>query len=100
MMTASDHFLSPTLIEKENISQLVFPKEEVQLSKEERSLLRKKLKDAMILGNIHHNKIAIVFEDEEGLKEVRTTIWAAGLKFVVLKKGVSIPVHRIHSITI
>lgn len=49
----------------------------------------------MVLGNIHHQKIRIVFQDDEGVKEVRTTIWAADDRFIVLKKGVSIPVDRV-----
>lgn len=53
----------------------------------------------MVLGNIHHRKIRIVFQDEEGIKEVRTTIWAADDRFIVLKKGVSIPVDRVVEIT-
>ena len=32
----------------------------------------------------------IIFEDDEGTKEVRTTIWAVGDKNIVLKKGVTI----------
>ncbi|MFT6843242.1 MAG: hypothetical protein ACJASR_002017 [Psychroserpens sp.] len=92
--------LAPTLIEKETIPSLSFPKEPIIRSKDERSLLRKKINDSSVLGNIHHNKIKIVFEDSEGLKEVRTTIWAAGEDFIVLKKGISIPVHRIIDITL
>ena len=91
---------APTLIEKETIPSLSFPKEPIIRSKDERSLLRKKISDSSVLGNIHHNKIKIVFEDSEGLKEVRTTIWAAGEDFIVLKKGVSIPVHRVVEITL
>jgi hypothetical protein len=91
---------APTLIEKETIPSLTFPKEPIIRSKDERSLLRKKISDSSVLGNIHHNKIKIVFEDSEGLKEVRTTIWAAGEDFIVLKKGISIPVHRIIDITL
>ncbi|MFT5600199.1 MAG: hypothetical protein ACI9N1_000433 [Flavobacteriales bacterium] len=91
---------APTLIEKETIPSLSFPKEPIIRSKDERSLLRKKISDSSVLGNIHHNKIKIVFEDSEGLKEVRTTIWAAGEDFIVLKKGVSIPVHRVVDITL
>jgi uncharacterized protein (UPF0248 family) len=86
---------TPKLIDKEEIGNLVFPPDSIHRTKDERSILNKKLRDAMVLGNIHHSKIRIVFEDAEGLKEVRTTVWAAGDEFIVLKKGVSIPVRRI-----
>jgi uncharacterized protein (UPF0248 family) len=88
------------LIDKEEISSLSFPPESIHRTKDERSILNKKLRDAMVLGNIHHSKIKIVFHDSEGLKEVRTTVWAAGDEFIVLKKGVSIPVRRIVDIQI
>ena len=91
---------TPTLIEKEEIPNLSFPKVVVERTKGEKSILRKKLRDAMVLGNIHHQKISIVFEDSEGVKEVRTTIWAADDQFIVLKKGVSIPVDRVLQISL
>ena len=49
----------------------------------------------MMLGNVHRTKMRIQFKDEEGLKEVRTTIWAVGDRNIVLKKGVLIPINRI-----
>ena len=49
----------------------------------------------MILGNVHRTKMRIIFEDIEGVKEVQTTIWAVGDKNIVLKKGVTIPIHRL-----
>jgi uncharacterized protein (UPF0248 family) len=98
MNTAST--MAHTLIEKEQSPSLIFPKEPISRSKDELSILRKKLRDSMVLGNIHHQKIKIVFQDSEGLKEVRTTIWAADERFIVLKKGVSIPVDRVVQLTL
>lgn len=90
--------IKPKLVEKEQIESLVFPQEEIKRTKEEKEALIRKLNDAMTLGNLHHSKIKIIFEDSEGLKEVDTTIWAAGEDFITLKKGVSIPVKRIVSV--
>ena len=92
--------VAPTLVQKEDIPKLIFPKEPIVRSKDESSILRKKLRDSMVLGNIHHQKIKIVFHDSEGLKEVRTTIWAADERFIVLKKGVAIPVDRVVELTL
>ena len=83
------------LIEKESIPELNFPSKPLNKSKEQLILLKKKLKRSMILGNVHRTKMRIIFEDEEGVKEVQTTIWAAGDKNIVLKKGVTIPIHRL-----
>jgi len=86
----------PVLIEKELIPTLSFkPKVTDERSTETMKLFRKRLKQSQILGNIHHSKVKIIFEDSEGLKEVRTTIWSADDEFIVLKKGIFIPLNRV-----
>lgn len=92
--------LNPELIEKESISNLHFPSEALEKTKDEHKILRMKLQKAQTLGNIHHNKIKIWFKDDVGLKEVRTTVWALGEDNIVLKKGVFIPIHRIVDVQI
>lgn len=92
--------INPTLIEKEEIPSLHFPTESIAKTKDEEKILKMKLQNAQILGNIHHNKIKIWFKDEDGIKEVRTTVWAVGEDNIVLKKGVFIPIHRILDIQI
>jgi uncharacterized protein (UPF0248 family) len=88
-------------IEKEEVENLSFPTKPIKLrTKEEQLVLIEKLKKAEQLGNTYHNKIEIVFQDEEGLKEVNTTIWAVGEDHILLKKGVFIPVNRIVSIVL
>jgi hypothetical protein len=91
-MTAT---LKPTIIEKEIIPNLLFPSKPIDRSKDEMKKLVLKLKRSMILGNIDRTKMRIIFEDNEGIKEVRTTIWAVGDKNIVLKKGVTIPINRL-----
>ena len=90
--------LSPTLIEKEAISELIFPKSAISKTSDELKVLKHHLRRAMILGNLHRTKIKIVFEDDKSLKEVRTTVWAVGDKNIVLKQGTIIPINRIVSI--
>jgi uncharacterized protein (UPF0248 family) len=53
---------------------------------------------AMLLGNNHKHKVKIVFEDDECVKEVETTVWGFTDKRVLLKRGLVIPIHRIHEI--
>ena len=86
---------TPTIVEKEMISSLKFPSEDVERSKDQTKILFHKLSRSMVLGNIHRTKMKIIFEDSEGRKEVRTTIWAVGDKNIVLKKGVIIPINRV-----
>ncbi len=84
-----------TLVQKEEIENLVFPAESIERTEQQTKDLNNKLQDAMTLGNLHHTKIKIIFKDSEGLKEVETTVWVASEKFISLKAGVSIPVRRI-----
>ena len=85
----------PQIIEKENIPSLFFPSNSVERTKEDLKILVRKLRRSMMLGNVHRTKMRIQFEDEDGLKEVRTTIWAVGDRNIVLKKGVLIPINRV-----
>ena len=87
-------------VEKEIIVELQFPKTEVITDDAGKKLRLKDLSDATILGNIEHNKVKIIFEDDKGVKYTETTIWAAVDKNIVLKSGITIPLHRIHRIII
>ena len=44
--------------------------------------------------------LEIIFQDEEGLKSVFTTIWALGKEHILFKKGVFIPIQKIVSLAI
>ncbi|MFI5204959.1 MAG: hypothetical protein ACHQF2_10725 [Flavobacteriales bacterium] len=84
-----------TTIPKEDVAGLRFPSDDVissDLAKKERMT---KLFLATKLGNLEHGKIRIYFTDENGPKVVETTIWATGDKSVILKRGMTIPIHRI-----
>jgi hypothetical protein len=85
----------PQIIEKESIPSLFFPSSSVDRTKEDLKVLVRKLRRSMMLGNVYRTKMRIQFEDEDGLKEVRTTIWAVGDRNIVLKKGVLIPINRV-----
>ena len=85
------------LIQKEEISKLSF-KENSKVSQHPE--LVKQIEQATILGNAHHTKVAIYFQDDVNVKKVETTIWAAGSKFICLKGGVWIPISRIIEIKI
>lgn len=85
----------PVLIPKEQVANLKFPPGEVLTSADEKSRRRTELDRALVLGNIDHNKVKIVFQDTEGLKEVETTIWAVTAERVILKSGMVIPIRSI-----
>ena len=82
-------------IPKEDIPSLRFPREAVHLSDDHRDKLRKKLDQAMRLGNNEHVKCRILFRDDEGIKYVETTVWTFDRDRIVLKYGTTIPFQRV-----
>ncbi len=85
-------------IEKEEIRNLSFPKEEVLTSKECQADRAVKLKRALSLGNLEQVKVKIVFEDSVNTKSVETTIWGLTTTGIILKESTVIPLNRIVSV--
>jgi hypothetical protein len=84
------------VIEKEQISTLSFPKEDVILDPEERVLRMADLYRSQTLGNLLRTKVKLTFEASgEKIYQVYTTVWAVGSHFVSLKGGVHIPIRSI-----
>lgn len=88
-------FEKAILIDKDHVKNLRFPTSEVLLTLEEISLRKNELKRAVVLGNVDHNKVKIVFCDTEGSKIIETTIWAVTEERIVLKSGMVLPINRI-----
>jgi hypothetical protein len=95
-----EQVIKPEIIEKEAVANLKFPHQEVLTDPVAIKLRSTELERGTTLGNIDHYKIKIIFEDDKGLKQVETTIWANGEDNIVLKQGVIIPVNRIHKVKI
>ena len=93
-----DTIKRPVIIEKERVGELHFPEIEVLISSEDIQRRSYELERASQLGNGDHVKIKIMFEDNDGLKQVETTVWAVTKERVVLKHGITIPIKRIHEI--
>lgn len=87
-------FNIPT-IAKEEIQFFHFPKEDILFSKEDKDKRSNNLKFAISLGNLDHQKVKILFQDVEGVKQTETTIWGVTDRDIILKKGTTIPIHRI-----
>lgn len=71
------------LIDKEIITSLNFPKEDVLEDKEDIAERRNDLDRALSLGNLEHVKIKIYFEDDISKKMVETTIWGVTEAFLL-----------------
>jgi len=82
-------------INKEDIKFLKFPHKDVLCSKAQRKMRRYRLRRALSLGNLEHEKVGILFEDNEGIKKVETTVWGITDKSVILKQSTIIPLERI-----
>lgn len=89
-----------TLIPKEHIPALRFPQVPVAITVDQRRAILSTLKIATQLGNGEHGKCRILFQDDQGLKAVETTIWTYDPENIVLKYGTTIPVYRVVSIDI
>jgi uncharacterized protein (UPF0248 family) len=83
------------IIDKEAISGLHFPDVEVLKDKEAIKQRKADLERCLTLGNLEHHKIKIYFEDDTSAKTVDTTVWGLTDKRVILKQGITIPIHRI-----
>lgn len=89
---------SATLVAKEDVGQLTFPKENVLIDVEKQKELKSKIDKALKLGNALKGKVKILFEDDNGYKVVETTIWGVTDKNILLKKTTVVPIRRIHDI--
>lgn len=84
------------VIDKEAISALSFPEKEVLSDKSAIDLRLKDLNRALTLGNLERSKIKIFFYDSsDTMKMVETTVWGLTDKRVILKQGITIPIHRV-----
>jgi outer membrane protease len=88
------------LIEKEEIVNLHFPKEDVLKKSDEIKERNRSIERAISLGNLEHTKVKIYFSDEQGKKKVHTTIWAVTDTAIVLKQNTILPINRIHKLEI
>jgi hypothetical protein len=88
------------LIEKETIADLKFPEQEVLLGQDQINNRQYEAERAMKLGNYFKDKVKIIFEDNEGMKMVETTIWGVIDKRLLLKRGLVLPLYRVHEIII
>ncbi|MFL1895648.1 hypothetical protein ACJRPK_08085 [Aquimarina sp. 2-A2] len=84
-----------SIVEKEQIKFLKFPKEEVLKKRKDQIDRILDLQRALSLGNLEHQKVKILFMDDQGSKKVETTIWGITDKAVILKESTVIPMERI-----
>jgi hypothetical protein len=79
-------------IEKQDLLEVIFKNEEKMYIQGEIKTRDQKLYMAMLMGNNHYDNVRIVFNTEDGEREIMSRIWARTDKFVVLKGGMFIPI--------
>ena len=89
-----------TKIQKEMLETTHFPKQEVLKDPEGIKERKDQAERAMVLGNSTNNKVRIVFEDTVGTKMVETTVWGVTDLYLLLKRGMTLPIHCIYQIII
>ena len=85
-------------IDKEAISGLKFPEDDILHNADDIKLRQADLERALSLGNLEQSKIKIYFADNESAKVVDTTVWGLTDKRVILKQGVVIPINRVYRV--
>lgn len=84
------------IIPKEELGGLTYH-EKLQVAQQKDLLV--KLDEALKLGNAFQTKVGIVFQCDQGIKRVDTTVWSKGEQFVTLKGGMWIPINHIIQIS-
>ncbi len=96
----TENITPAAVVEKEHITNLVFPGDEVLRSQEEIAQRRADAERGLLLGNGFTSKVSIHFRDAEGLRKVETTIWEVNDSSIGLKNNTYIPLHRIVKVEI
>lgn len=84
-----------SIIDKEEISKLIFPVENALINELKQQEVKIKLDEACSYGNLAQHKVHITFKDQSTLKKVHTTIWEVKNNLVYLKHNITIPINRI-----
>jgi uncharacterized protein (UPF0248 family) len=92
--------VTPSIINKEAISGLHFSSQDVLVLVNEIKERKTNAEIGLLLGNNYKCKVKIIFEDSESIKQVETTIWGLTDMHIILKGGVTIPLHRIYKVEI
>jgi hypothetical protein len=88
----------PIDISRLDTASLDFPSGDVLFSALARAKRSKRIHSATYVGNIRHEKVAIVFQTATAIFKVQTTIWLNYGGCIYLKGDVTIPVERILSV--
>jgi hypothetical protein len=80
------------LIEQDDLLKVTFKNDRTMYIQEELKTRDQKLYMAMVMGNNYYENVRILFNTEDGVRELVSRIWARTDKFVVLKGGMFIPI--------
>ena len=87
-------------IDQQELLKVIFKNEQKMYIQEQVKTRDQKVYMAMLMGNHHYDNVRILFDTEDGEREITSRIWARTDKFVVLKGGVFIPIGAVIDIFI
>jgi hypothetical protein len=87
-------------IEQQDLLKVIFKNEKTMHIQEQLKSKDQKVYMAMLMGNHYHDNVRILFDTEDGEREIVSRIWARTDKFVVLKGGMFIPLGAVIDIFI
>jgi hypothetical protein len=79
-------------INQNELLKVIFKNEDTMYIQEQIKSRDQKLYMAMLMGNHYYDNVRILFNTEDGEREIVSRIWARTDKFVVLKGGTFIPI--------
>jgi len=89
------HYIEFPLVEKEELKNHSFPETDVLSDLEAKKNRSQKLHRATSLGNLEHKRVHIIFQDEEGIKRLYTTLWAQMDNKIIMRDANVLPAHRV-----
>jgi hypothetical protein len=87
-------------VAKEKLTGMRFPQDDVLPLYDQRADRKRLLQRAADFGNYAQYKIVILFEDDESVKRVETTIWDIDDENIYLKNQIALPIRRILEVKI
>jgi hypothetical protein len=84
-----------TQIEQIDMSEVAFKNDKTMYIDEAIKSKSQKVYMAMLMGNHNCDNVRILFNTEDGEREVSSRIWALTDKYIVLKGGMFIPIEAV-----
>ena len=90
----------PGIVKEQELQQTVFKNEGKMYAQEQLKSRHQKLYAGMLFGNNFNQNVRILFNTEDGVREIFSRVWATTDRHVVLRSGVFLPISAIIDVLI